>query len=175
MTNIELALNPIDWSGVSAIVSALMLILNILLLLSVIIGYKTIKEEVKNRDSSLLQWAMTEISKIKDDTKYLENAGKYCHGDFEDEDFDVLWTKEQIDAAYNVSISLQRLSYMAIEGLISKEHFAKMWGPTFVKQWDILEIYIRHKRHTNGEPLDLESGAFTRKDFEMYVNYCRKS
>ena len=134
-----------------------MLILNILLL-SVIIGYKTIKEEVKNRDSSLLQWAMDQITDIKEYTSILKNSGDYCRGEFEDVDFKVLWSKKEIDAAYNVSIILQRLSYMPTEGLISKEHFSKMWSPTFIKKWNILEKYIHHKRHNNGEPLDLESG-----------------
>ena len=172
METIELALTPLDWSGVSAITSILMLLINVFLLVSVIFAYRTIREEVKNRDSSLLLWAMDEMSKIKLDLSSLHNADLYAYGELGSEDHEVAWSKETIDSAYRVSIIMQRLSYMAMSGLISKDHFSKMWGPAFIKAWGSLEPYIHHKRFVNGEPLTLKDGAYSRNDFEKYVLYC---
>jgi len=174
MESVELVLNPLDWSGVSAITSILMLLINVFLLVSVIFAYRTIKEEVKNRDSSLLLWAMDEMSKIKPDLSLLHNADRYSYGELGSEDYEVAWAPENVEAAYRVSIVMQRLSYMAMSGLISKEHFSKMWGPAFVKAWDSLELYIHHKRFLNGEPLTLAEGAYSRNDFEKYTIYCRE-
>ncbi|NUY56557.1 hypothetical protein HLG76_08275 [Salinivibrio sp. EAGSL] len=173
MESVKVALNPLDWSGVSAITSILMLLINFFLLVSVIFAYRTIKEEVKNRDSTLLLWAMDEMSKIKSDLSLLHNAGDYSNGELGSEDHEVAWCKETVDAAYRVSIVMQRLSYMAMSGLISREHFSKMWGPAFIKAWDSLEPYIHHKRFLNGEPLTLAEGAYSRNDFEKYALYCR--
>ncbi|OOF03795.1 hypothetical protein BZG80_09360 [Salinivibrio sp. MA440] len=150
-----------------------MLLINFFLLVSVIFAYRTIKEEVKNRDSTLLLWAMDEMSKIKSDLSLLHNAGDYSNGELGGEDHEVAWSKETVDAAYRVSIVMQRLSYMAMSGLISREHFSKMWGPAFIKAWDSLEPYIHHKRFLNGEPLTLAKGAYSRNDFEKYALYCR--
>src|SRR5690554_3896178 len=132
MDSVVLALNPLDWSGVSAITSILMLLINVFLLVSVIFAYRTIKEEVKSRDSNLLLWAMDEISKIKPDLSLLHRADSYLCGELGSENYNVAWSTETVDAAYRVSIVMQRLSYMAMSGLISKEHFSKMWGPAFV-------------------------------------------
>ncbi|OOF02972.1 hypothetical protein BZG81_13005 [Salinivibrio sp. MA607] len=116
---------------------------------------------------------MDEMSKIKSDLSLLHNAGDYLNGELGSEDHEVAWSKETVDAAYRVSIVMQRLSYMAMSGLISREHFSKMWGPAFIKAWDSLEPYIHHKRFLNGEPLTLAEGAYSRNDFEKYVLYCR--
>lgn len=174
METIQVTLNPLDWSGVSAITSILMLFINIFLLVSVIFAYRTIKEEVKNRDSSLLLWAMDGMSNIKSDLSSIQNADAYANGELGSGDHEVAWSQETVDAAYRVSIVMQRLSYMAMSGLISKEHFSKMWGPAFVKAWDSLEPYIHHKRFLNGEPLTLAEGAYSRNDFEKYALYCRE-
>ncbi|TLF47921.1 hypothetical protein FEI13_14310 [Halomonas urmiana] len=174
MESVQIVLNPLDWSGVSAITSILMLFINFFLLVSVIFAYRTIKEEVKNRDSSLLLWAMDEMSKIKPDLALLHNAGDYENGELGSENHEVAWFQETLEAAYRVSIVMQRLSYMAMSGLISKKHFSKMWGPAFVKAWDSLEHYIHHKRFLNGEPLTLAEGAYSRNDFEKYAVYCRE-
>lgn len=173
MESVQVALNPLDWSGVSAITSILMLFINIFLLVSVIFAYRTIKEEVKNRDSTLLLWAMDEMSKIKSDLSLLHKAGDYANGELGSENHEVVWSQETVDAAYRVSIVMQRLSYMAMSGLISREHFSKMWGPAFEKAWKSLESYIHHKRFLNGEPLTLAEGAYSRNDFEKYALYCK--
>lgn len=172
MESIKIVLTPLDWSGISAITSILMLVINIFFLISVIYAYRTIKEEVKNRDSSLLLWAMEEISKIKPDLLCLEQAGVYANGDLGTNSFEVQWPQKTLESAYKVSIIMQRLSYMANSGLISKEHFSKMWGPAFIKSWNHLEPYIHHKRSENNEPITLKDGAYSRNDFERYSIYC---
>lgn len=73
MDSIKVVHTPLDWSGVSAITSILMLFINVFLLVSVIFAYRTIRVEVKNRDSSLLLWAMEEMKNIKPDSqKYMK-------------------------------------------------------------------------------------------------------
>lgn len=172
METIKVVLTPLDWSGISAITSILMLLVNVFLLVSIIFAYRTIKEEVKNRDSSLLLWAMNEMSKIKEDLSALQNAGVYALGELGEDGYEVQWSQETLDSAYRVSIIMQRLSYMTNANLISREHFSNMWGPAFVKSWTLLEPYIHHKRYTNGEPLTLKDGAYSRNDFEKYALYC---
>lgn len=115
---------------------------------------------------------MDEMSKIRPDLSLLHNAGLYAKGELGGEDHAVVWPQETIDAAYRVSIIMQRLSCMAMSGLISKEHFSKMWGPSFAKTWMSLKPYILHKRFLNGEPIKLEDGACSRNDFEKYALYC---
>lgn len=114
MESVQVALNPLDWSGVSAITSILMLFINFFLLVSVIFAYRTIKEEVKNRDSSLLLWAMDEMSKIKSDLSLLHSAGDYANEKPWSENHEIVWSQDTVDAAYRVSIVMQRLSYMAM-------------------------------------------------------------
>lgn len=171
MDTIKVVLTPLDWSGISAITSIFMLLINVFLLVSVIYAYRTIKEEVKNRDSSLLLWAMNEMSKIKEDLSALQNAGEYASGELGAEDHDVLWSQETLDSAYRVSIIMQRLSYMANANLISTKHFSNLWGPALVKSWDLLEPYVHHKRYINGEPLTLKEGAYSRNDFERLKRF----
>ncbi|GAL31210.1 hypothetical protein JCM19239_2569 [Vibrio variabilis] len=96
----------------------------------------------------------------------------YADGVLGEEGFQVKWSEKELESAYKVSIVMQRLSYMAMAELISIEHFSKMWGPAFVKAWVALEPYVHHKRHTNGEPLKLAEGAYSRNDFEKYAYYC---
>lgn len=175
MESLEVVLNPLDWDGVSAITSVLMLLINLFLLISVIFAYRTIKEEVKNRDSSLLIWAMDEMSKIKPDMHVLKQAGTYGKGNLATapEDYCVLWSSDELKAAHRVSITLQRLAYMAMSGLISDEHFSKMWGPTFISTWAKLKPYVHHLRVQNDEPMELDDGGYSRNDFERYALHCK--
>lgn len=172
MQSLEVVLNPLDWDGVSAIASILMLFINLFLLISIIFAYRTIKEEVKNRDSSLLIWSMEEMTKIKPDIRLLSGAGEYAMGELGKKSHKVKWSDDELAAAQRVSVTMQRLSYLAEAELISKEHFSNMWGPMFTDAWTKLEPYIQHKRHAKGEPLSLADGAYSRKDFERFAQYC---
>lgn len=172
MSDIELVLNPIDWAGIGAISSVGMFVLNILLLVSVIIGYRSISEGVKTRDSGLLVWAIEHMSEIKPDIRTLHQAGKFCNGEVGRPNFEIRWSAEEMDAANRVSIVLQRLGYMANSGLISKKHFSEMWGPVVVKAWAACEQFVYFKRLSNDEPILLDEGGYSRKDFEKYARYC---
>ncbi len=56
---------------------------------------------------------------------------------------DVLHTK--------VSIIMQRMGYMALFGLISKQHFINLWGPMFLASWYSIEWYIKAERERLSE------------------------
>lgn len=172
MSGIEVVLNPLDWNGISAISSALMLLINIFLLATVMVGFRALREEVKNRDTHVLLWAIGEIEKIKPHIHTVRNAGRYATGAIGSDAYSVKWPSDTQEAANAMSITLQRLSYMAENELISKRHLADMWGPTFTECWELLEDFVQHKRFDHGEPLRLVDGAFSRKDFESYSAYC---
>lgn len=175
LSNITVDLSRFDWQGVSGVSDALMVLLNVILIVSVIVGYKSLKESVLSRDASLLTWAMERMTVIKEDLDALQNAPSY--GTLQQvmsANFHSPWVKEVEDAAYRVSVELQRLSYLANSGLISKVHFKKMWGPTFVKAWKLLEVWVKHKRLKNGEPIELKDGGYSRNDFETFSAECSK-
>lgn len=165
----------LTWNSLAAITDILMVVINVILIISIIIGYKSIKESILSRDASLLTWAMERMSLIKEDINIIRNAKPY--GTLEtikSKNFISPWEPKIEDAANRVSIELQRLAYLVNSGMISKIHFRKMWGPYFIKAWDVLEIWIKHKRFTNHEPIELESGAYSRNDFEKFAIECKK-
>lgn len=170
---ITVDLTRFDWQGVSAITDLLMVALNIILIISVVVGYKSLRQSVLTRDASLLTWAMERMDSIKDDLLKVRNAPIYGTLDsIQCDDFASPWPPEVEQAAYRVSVELQRLSYMVNAGLISKEHFTAMWGPTFVRAWAALELWVKHKRLRNGEPAELADGGYSRADWERFVLAC---
>ncbi len=176
LNNITIDLSHFDWQGVSAISDALMVLLNVILIASVIVGYRGLKESALSRDASLLVWAMQQMTEIREDLEALYNAPLYgTLAEIKLLDFKSPWPQEVESAAYRVSVELQRLSYLANSGLISKVHFMKMWGPSFVKAWAVLEMWVKHKRIINGEPIDLALGAYSRNDFERFSKECMKA
>ena len=169
-------LSNFDWQGVSGAADALMVLLNVILIASVIVGYKGLKESVLSRDASLLTWAMQRMTDIKEDLEAIQHLTRYgTVADLKNPRFSSPWVPEMEGAAYRVSIELQRLAYLANAGLISKVHFQRMWGPTFVRAWDVLEVWVKHKRQKKGEPLELSEGAFTRNDFETFAIECTRT
>lgn len=57
------------------------------------------------------------------------------------------WESETISALHTeVSIIMQRMGYMALFGLISKQHFINLWGPMFLASWYSIEWYIKEER-----------------------------
>lgn len=162
-----------DWQGVSAISDVLMFLLNIILFGSVLIGYKTLKESARSRDAQLLTWAMDQMTRIKDDLQIVRASPAYGSIDeIQAPDFTSPWDNLEEEAAYRVSIELQRLAYLTNSGLISQEHFKNMWGPTFVSAWNKLETWVKKKRLNNNEPMHLEDGAYSRNDFERFALEC---
>lgn len=66
------------------------------------------------------------------------------------------WNQEIKDALHKeVSIIMQRMGYMALFGLISKQHFINLWGPMFLASWYSIEWYIKEERKRLGENLEL--------------------
>jgi len=173
LSNIKVDLSRFDWQGVSGASDVLMVVLNIVLIVSVVVGYRSLRESVLTRDASLLTWAMERMTAIRDDLEMLWRAPSY--GTMEQirgVDFTSPWPAELEKAAQRVSVELQRLSYLANSGLISKTHFMSMWGPTFARAWISLEPWVKHRRFTNGEPIDLKDGAYSRNDFERFACEC---
>ena len=62
------------------------------------------------------------------------------------------WNQEIKDALHKeVSIIMQRMGYMALFGLISKQHFINLWGPMFLASWYSIKWYIKKEREKLGE------------------------
>lgn len=174
-STLKVDLSRFDWQGVSAVSDLLMVLLNIVLIVSVVIGYRSLRESAKSRDATLLIWATERMDTIRPLLEQLRAAPAY--GSLNDiragSDFSAPWSPELLGSANRVGIELQRLSYMANKGLISREHFIAMWGPTFVAAWEILEVPIKHRRLKNGEPMHLHEGAYSRRDFETFSMLCK--
>jgi len=67
------------------------------------------------------------------------------------------WSQDIKDALHKeVSIIMQRMGYMALFGLISKQHFINLWGPIFLASWYSIEWYIKDERKSLNENLDSE-------------------
>jgi hypothetical protein len=168
-------LSQFDWQAVSAIAAGITVLLNIFIIAMVVVGYRSLRESVLSRDASLLTWAIQRMTEIKEDLDAIRQAPPYgTLSDIKLPTFVSPWVGELEDAAYRVSVELQRLSYLANSGLISKVHLQKMWGPTFVEAWDLLETWVKHTRLRRGEPLELSDGAFSRNDFEKFALESRR-
>jgi uncharacterized membrane protein len=62
------------------------------------------------------------------------------------------WSQDIKDDLHKeVSIIMQRMGYMALFGLISKQHFINLWGPMFLASWYSIEWYIMEERGRLGE------------------------
>lgn len=169
-------LSQFDWQAVSAVAAVITVLLTAILIATVVVGYRSLKESVLSRDASLLTWAIQRMTEIKEDLDAVRHAPPYgTLSDIKSPTFVTPWVREVEDAAYRVSVELQRLAYLANSGLISKVHLQKMWGPTFSETWDLLETWVKHKRLTKGEPLELSDGAFSRNDFEKFALECKKA
>lgn len=176
LTNVTVNLTQFDWQAVSAIASAIMVLLTGVMIGTIVIGYRSLKESILSRDASLLTWAIQCMTEIKEDLDTVRQAPPYgTLSDITSPTFVTPWVPEVEAAAYRVSVALQRLAYLANSGLISKVHLKKMWGPTFAEAWDLLFTWVKHVRLMNREPLELSDGAFSRNDFEKFALECKKA
>jgi len=174
--NMTVNLSQFDWQAVSAVAAVITVLLTGVLIATVVVGYRSLKESVLSRDASLLTWAIQRMSDIKEDLDTVRRAPPYgTASDIKSPTFVTPWVQEVEDAAYRVSVELQRLAYLANAGLISKVHLQKMWAPTFVEAWGFLDTWVKHKRLKKHEPLELSEGAFSRNDFEKFALECRKA
>ncbi len=82
--------------------------------------------------------------------------------------------QDKADAAVATG-RLHELAVMAREGMIQKNHVARVWGPLFVSSWKCLRPYIEEKRRLNGETKRWfqfwKTRAFSRYDLEWFISY----
>jgi len=177
--NFKVQLATFDWNGVSGLTNVFMVILTLFLLYGLKQGANNIKESSLSRDADILRWAMTEMDLLKPAIKILTDAHKrspYCSNEETHlKDFVSDWTKEELTAAQEVSVKLQRIGYMALHNLISRNHFMNIWGPMYLSVWYSLEPWVKHKRLDLGEPLTINEGAYSRIYLEQFAIYCEKN
>jgi hypothetical protein len=126
-SNMTVNLSQFDWQAVSAVAAVIMVVLTGVLIATVAVGYRGLKESVLTRDASLLTWAIQRMTEIKEDLDTVRHAPPYgTLSDIKAPTFVSPWVREVEDAAYRVSVELQRLAYLANSGLISKIHLQKM-------------------------------------------------
>jgi hypothetical protein len=168
--------HEVDWSGVSGMMDTLMVILTVLLLIGLRQGAQSIDQANHSRDADLLNWAMGEMDELKESIKIVTDAHKrepYCTNVQDlSEDYVSNWNDEELKAANRVSIGLQRIGYYASQNLVSKKHYLNLWGPSYLSCWYSLESWVKHKRLKLEEPLDIEDGAYSRRYFEYFAEYC---
>jgi hypothetical protein len=127
-----------------------------------------------SRDASLLIWTMDSMKESSLLLKTIQEAPYYGSlTDIQQPWFKSPWSVDVESAAYDLSVVLQEVAYIANQGLISKQHLKNLWGPIFVRAWDMLEVWVKFKRHTNNEPLEINKGAFSRIDFEIFAVECK--
>src|SRR5690606_520276 len=150
----ELRLNPIDWTGVGAIAGMAAIVLNFSLLVSVIIGFRSVKEGQASREAQILQWAAQQM----DDVKTYENVVRNADSDH------TAWDDDTRHAAQRVCNAYQRMCYMAENGLIHPGHFRAMWGVNIVIYWQRLKGYVDAERARYGDHETATNGAYLRAD-----------
>ena len=179
LEGLQIELNRFDWSGVSGISDLIMVVLSVLLLVGLRQGSKSIKESSLSRDADILRWAMSEMDALKPKIKLVTDAHKrasFCNcKDAHAEKFVSTWSQAELEAAQSVSVNLQRIGYMSLHNLISRNHFMNIWGPMYLASWYALESWVKHKRLELDEPQDISSGAYSRMYFEQYAKYCESN
>ena len=171
--SISVDLSTFDWQAVGALAAVITVLLTAILLAGVFFGYRNLREAVRTRDASLFTWAILRMEELKPHLAVLRSAlgsdsSKDAEGNSQSRHLEIE------ASAHRVTVELQRLAYLANSGLISEIHLREMWGPTFVEAWELLEEWVKNKRRENGEPIELEKGAFSRKDFERFAVMCKK-
>jgi len=176
---IKVELNRFDWSGVSGVSDIAMVFLSILLLIGLRQGAKSIRESSLSRDADILRWAMSEMDELKPKIKIITDAHKnipFCKcGNIHAKEFDTTWSQKELEAAQIVGVNLQRIGYMSLHNLISRNHFMNIWGPMYLASWYALESWVKHKRLELNEPQEISKGAYSRIYLEQYAKYCENN
>lgn len=175
----KIQLTTFDWNGVSGLTNVFMVILTLFLLYGLKQGSNNIKESSLSRDADILRWAMTEMDLLKPAIRILTDAHKkhpYCNCEEQhSKEFECNWNKDELVAAQEVSVKLQRIGYMALHNLISRNHFMNIWGPMYLSVWYSLEPWVKHKRLELDEPITIEKGAYSRIYLEQFAIYCEEN
>ncbi|MBB1268559.1 hypothetical protein [Shewanella sp. SR44-3] len=176
---IKIQLSTIDWTAVSTVISFFMLILTAFMLMGLYQGSKNIRESTLSRDADILRWAMSDMDLLKPKIRVLTDAHKkqpYCDcADAHLLEYAVQWTDDELAAAQEVSVKLQRIGYMALHNLISRNHFMNIWGPMYLSTWYALEPWVKHKRLDLEEPMTLAEGAYSRIYLEQFALFCESN
>ncbi|MEO3997758.1 hypothetical protein [Mesorhizobium sp. CAU 1732] len=152
----HLNLQQFDWNGVSAIAAFFTFLINITLLLTVAVGFRSVQEGQASRTAQVLAWAAEQMDAVKSDEKRLREASS----DFR------LWGNEEKISAQRVANAYSRMCYYARQSLINPKHLRNLWGINVCLYWKILEGYIQEQRKEFGEAATLKTGAVHRADFE---------
>ncbi|MGE6648182.1 hypothetical protein ACQKE0_02805 [Shewanella colwelliana] len=175
----QVQLTTFDWNGVSGLTNVLMVILTGLLLYGLRQGSHNIKESALSRDADILRWAMGEMDLLKPAIRLITDAHKrhpFCCCPKEHiKHNDCYWNSDELKAAHEVSVKLQRIGYMALHNLISRNHFMNVWGPMYLSTWYALEPWVKHKRLDLDEPSRIEDGAYSRIYLEQFAVYCEQN
>jgi hypothetical protein len=148
----------------SEIIELIGLFANIALVVTVYLGYQSVRDGQTAHVSNMLSWAAAQMDDIKSDIRIIQES-ECTVGN---------WSERYRAAATRVSARYQRLGYMAYYGLINPVHFKRMWGLSFVILWRELEPFVKELRRNNGEPEDEENGAFSRIHFERMAKAYEK-
>jgi hypothetical protein len=152
----EIRLNPLDWTGVGALAALLTFGINILLLLTLLVGFRSLREGQTSRSAQVLSWAVAQMESVKADERSLRSAP----ADYEE------WNEDIVRSANRICNAYQRMCYFANNSLIDPVHFRRMWGINIVIYWSILERYVQNERAKFNDWPTAADGAYLRGDFE---------
>lgn len=152
-----------NWDAVSAISAVLGVILNLVLVVSIWIAIRSLREAEKSRLVGLIIWTTERVQLIREDTYRLLGADLSEVAN----DAELLLECRRISAEY------EQISYFVRTGLISEQHIFDMYGNLFVRVWNKLEPAILEIRRQDGESLGIKDGVLSRSNFETLVNAFR--
>lgn len=160
-TAVDLA--DFDWNGIGAIAAAVSALINALLIMTVVIGFASVREGQASRAAQVLTWAAEQMDSVKEAERTLKSASL----DYRE------WSEVERLAANRVCNAYQRMCYFATHGLINKEHFLDMWGVNICIYWKRLSAYVYSERERYNDHRD-PAKVYLRKDFEIIAKQAEK-
>ena len=158
-----------DWTVASAVA-------NVVLAIVAIVALLQLWQAVSARNAQVLIWIANQFDGMQDDLAVLHAAPDYPMLEVAlAPEFASPWDSDQEAAARRVSSTLQRVGYLARTRLVSRGHVRRMWAGTVTESWRLLEVWVKVKRHRNGEPTELTKYTYTRKDFEWLAGKLAKA
>lgn len=165
----RLDLSDFDWTGIGALAALLTFAINIALVLTVVVGFRSVREGQVARSAQVLAWATSQMDAVKEDQRLLRESA---------DDFNE-WDRKTTEAAFRVANAYQRMCYYARNGLIDIKHFKSMWGINIAIYWLRLENFIKAERKKRNDWPTAEAGAYLRADFEAialeFIKHFNKS
>lgn len=153
----------IDWTAVSALVSAGALVVNVVVAYSLVISMRALRESQSAKESAIFIWALDRIREIRP-----------IMNEIKEHSVSVDWPLANQEKVLKVMEVIQMISFMAQEGIIEREKIVNMWGKSIVEQWIHLEPFIRAFRRRIGESDTADGGAFFARSFERLAAHARK-